>query len=199
MTQERLFKVNDYIVRGSSTKIAQIIDIGRKRSSGYYGVYTDVRFRYIDSLAINGARFEEISHAPEELLKRKNLYHGKPQMKTQELYTIDRDGVTRFAKILQDYKNNQVIIETRSSGEYKQEVIVVDKNELTEVVPYTAGIEIGGTVVHVEVPENLLSVNDLLVLDSQLGVVKSLNTKKKDDLKVFNNVHRVNAEKINLG
>ena len=179
--------VGDHVIFLNGKKIIEVIHIREPYSNYVHG-------RYVDSGRIIKEHYSYFHPAPEQNTNTKTM--------KEQLYTWNDQS-----KIATSTQNNPVYgtkLAMNSAGEYVLEVkgtgeiVTMDPQLLTEVIPYTFMAKSGSTEKHFIGTEGKVSVNDTLIQTStatlKIWVVKETDTKNKNAVKFTG--RRIVTEKI---
>jgi len=173
-------EVGDHVILGNGKKIIEVTEIGADYSNYVKGVY-------VESGKVINDHYSYFSPAPEENTNTKTM--------KEQLYTWN------------DPQNNAVYgtkLAMNSAGEYVLEIkgtgqiVTMNPQLLTEVIPYTFMAKSGSTEKHFIGTEGKVSVGDTLIQTSsatlKIWAVKETNTKNKTAVKFTG--RRIVTEKI---
>jgi hypothetical protein len=171
------FKVGDHVRRANGTKPAVVTSVG-------YCIYC----RYLES------RNTFTCYKSDLVLDEDDVNFTKNQM-TSTLYTFKENDVDVYASVIGKTQAGLLVLEARGGGG----IFTKSPSDVTEVVPYTVSINFNGADYHYEVPKDLLVKGDVLLReDGYMGVVKELDTKKKNAITKLV-ARRVLTEELNIG
>jgi hypothetical protein len=171
------FKIGDIVRRANGSKPATV----------YYVNLNYVGCRYNHSRAT----FESYA---QDLVLIEDVEVNSNKMNSVTLYTFVDNGSDVYASVIGKTEAGLLVLEARGGGG----IFTKSPSDVTEVVPYTVSISFDGGTFHFEVPKGLLNKGDVLLReDGKLGVVKELDTKKKNAISKLS-ARRVVTEVLEL-
>ena len=173
--------VGDYVVLGNGKKIIEVTKIGGNGYSQY------VKGVYVESGKVIKDYFSYFSPAPEQNTNTKTM--------KEQLYTWnDPHNNTVYGIKLAINSAGEYVLEIKGTGQ----IVTIDPQLLTEVIPYTFMAKNGNTEKHFISTEGKVSVGDTLIQTStatlKIWVVKETDTKNKTAVKFTG--RRIVTEKI---
>ena len=174
-------EVGDYVTFGSSKKIIEITklapdDYGRNYVAGVY----------VESGKKITEHWTYLSPAPEQNTNTKTM--------KEQLYTWTDQSNAVYGTKLAMNSAGEYVLEIKGTGQ----IVTMDPQLLTEVIPYTFMAKSGSTEKHFIGTEGNVSVNDTLIQTSsatlKIWVVKEIDTKNKTAVKFTG--RRIVTEKI---
>lgn len=169
------FKNGDIVIAHNGKRPAEVTYAYNNINS--YGNTGYVNARYLH----NGAsvRFDA---------SRIKLYEGETMADSKTLYSLTKeDGTVVYGTHVGTNSQNKLLIEVKGTNE----IILADKSQLEEVVPYTFKVRINGRDQHFQGEPNKFKKNDMLVYTGngadklELAMVTALDTKNKSATNTF--------------
>ena len=181
-------EVGDHVILGNGKKIIEVTETGADGCSGY------VKGVYVESGKVITEHYSYFSPAPE---KNTNTQTMKEQLYTwndqSKLSTSTHDNAVYGTKLAMN-SAGEYVLEIKGTGQ----IVTMDPQLLTEVIPYTFMAMNGSTEKHFISTEGKVSVGDTLIQTSaatlKIWVVKETDTKNKNAVKFTG--RRIVTEKI---
>ena len=171
--------VGDHVILGNGKKIIEVTEIG---ADGY----NYVKGVYVESGKVINEYYGYLSPAPE---------NTNTKTMKEQLYTWNdpQNNVVYGTKLAMN-SAGEYVLEVKGTGQ----ILTMDPQFLTEVIPYTFMAKSGSTEKHFIGTEGKVSVDDTLVQTSsatlKIWVVKQIDTKNKTAVKFTG--RRIVTEKI---
>ena len=174
-------KVGDYVILGNGKKIIEVTEIHADYSNYVKGVY-------VESGKVIMEHYSYLSPAPE------NTNTNTKTMKEQLYIWNDPQNNAVYGTKLAMNSAGEYVLEIKGTGQ----IVTMDPQLLTEVIPYTFMAKNGSTEKHFIGTEGKVSVGDTLIQTSsatlKIWVVKETDTKNKTAVKFTG--RRIVTEKI---
>ncbi len=128
---------------------------------------------------------------------RIKLYEESNMSDNKTLYSLTKeDGTVVYGTHVGTNSQNKLLIEVKGTNE----IILADKSQLEEVVPYTFSVRINGRNVHYQGEPNKFKKHDVLLFTGngadkmEIGMVTATDTKNKGANSVFKGFKLVTEE-----
>lgn len=170
-----------------------VVSINGKRpavvtSTSYYGNYGGgyIYAKYLHNNA--SIRFDA---------KNVKLYEDQNMTDTKTLYSLTKeDGTVVYGTHVGTNSQNKLLIEVKGTNE----IVLADKSQLEEVIPYTFAVRMNGKNTHYQCEPNKFKKNDVLLYTGagadkfEVAMVTAVDTKNKGATTSFKGLKLVTEE-----
>lgn len=180
MSNEK-FKRGDIIISTNGKRPAVITDV---YGHGAYGGYIYAKYLHNNS----SVRFEA---------NNVKLYEESNMTDAKTLYSLTKeDGTVVYGTHVGTNSQNKLLIEVKGTNE----IILADKSQLEEVIPYTFAVRMNGKNTHYQCEPGKFKKNDVLLFTGggadkfEVAMVTAVDTKNKGATTAFKGLKLVTEE-----